>query len=120
MGDMADMLIEQGFDMMLDGECDPYDGGYSEPRTVCKFCKKRELHWEETGSGWRLFNSSGVMHSCNSHKAKPAIRRTPELQRKLEGQAIANRCPHCGDEYGMSFGTGDCDCADGYEEGIGM
>jgi len=34
-----------------------------EDRT-CKFCKVSGLHWEDTDSGWRLFDENDELHHC--------------------------------------------------------
>lgn len=61
MGDMADDIIAQ-IDMLdfLDIDEDAY---LPQPIT-CKYCKTRDLHWEETKDGWRLFNTVGEIHLC--------------------------------------------------------
>jgi len=62
MGDMADMLIEQGFQNMIDGMDE-------EPWTrACKYCDERDLHWRQLAEGWRLFNDLGEMHSCKEYR----------------------------------------------------
>lgn len=63
MGDMADMLIEQGFNNYLDGieEGEPF-------RRACKFCDERDLHWECTNDKWRLFNDLGQVHDCPEYR----------------------------------------------------
>lgn len=33
---------------------------------------------------------------------------------------MADHCPHCGIEYGMAFGTGDCGCEEDFDVGMGM
>lgn len=63
MGDMADMLIEQGIQNMLDGIEEP------EPFTrACKFCDERDLHWRQLPEGYRLFNDAGEMHHCKEYR----------------------------------------------------
>lgn len=64
MGDMADMLIEQGFANLFEGIED------GEPFTrACKFCDERNLHWRQLAEGWRLFNDLGEMHSCKKYRS---------------------------------------------------
>jgi hypothetical protein len=66
MGDMADMLIEQGFANLFDGIEDAVSG---EPFTrACKYCDERDLHWRHLAEGWRLFNYEGVIHSCKEYR----------------------------------------------------
>ena len=37
----------------------------------CSRCGAMNLHWENTGVGWRLFTPEGTMHACyNSDKDK--------------------------------------------------
>jgi uncharacterized OB-fold protein len=118
MGDMADMLIEQGFEMMMDGD-DAWDypeSNHSNLKT-CKYCGATGFHWVDTEGGWRLADYSGKLHNCWG-KEKPPFKQSVNRSVR-EGKAIATRCPVCGDEYGMSPGTGDCNCSDGYEDGIG-
>jgi hypothetical protein len=106
MGDMADMLIEQGFEMMMDGD-DAWDypeSNHSNLKT-CKYCGATGFHWVDTEGGWRLADYSGKLHNCWG-KEKPPFKQSVNRSVR-EGKAIATRCPVCGDEYGMSPGTGD-------------
>jgi len=32
---------------------------------TCNRCGRGGLHWEETYSGWRLFEAEGHMHRCS-------------------------------------------------------
>ena len=57
MGDMADM-----YDYLLDDDEDY--------RVTCNRCGKRDLHWEETRNGWRLYHESGRRHDCLNRPAK--------------------------------------------------
>lgn len=64
MGDMADMLIEQGIQNMLDG----IEDGEGFWTRACKYCDERDLHWRQLPEGWRLFNDLGVMHTCKEYR----------------------------------------------------
>jgi hypothetical protein len=35
-----------------------------EGKSVCKRCGAKELVWEQTGRGWRLFTIGGTEHVC--------------------------------------------------------
>ncbi len=59
MGDHADDLIFQGFEMMLEG--DDF-AGYTGDVT-CKFCGKTGFEWVQTEVGWRLMKDL-VVHEC--------------------------------------------------------
>lgn len=109
MGEMADMLIEQGLDMMLDGD-DAWDYPPVKDKT-CKYCGESGFHWTDTRNGWRLADHKGHLHNCWDKTKERTRVKTNDLNAK-RNQAIATRCPVCGDEYGMSPGTGDCNCGD--------
>jgi hypothetical protein len=56
MGDMADL----------------YNGDLPDDyyrRITCKFCGKRDLEWDETPQGWRLFTQKGNLHQCKTLKS---------------------------------------------------
>jgi len=65
MGDMADMLMIQGYEMWLDGELD------ESPRSdlICKYCGAKYFWWGIHNEKWRLFNDEGV-HLCITRKNK--------------------------------------------------
>ena len=60
MGDMADM-----YDYLVD-----LDDWSDEDVVTCNRCGKRDLHWEQTANGWRLFHQSGRQHNCLNRPAK--------------------------------------------------
>ncbi len=70
MGDMSEWYNEH---------CDPFE---DEPTVKCKYCKK-EVVWEMTPAGWRLFDEGGSLHDCNDpfeivrrlENDRPSIRR---------------------------------------------
>ena len=60
---MASYYAEQGFNAMLSGEFDD-----EEPLPVtCRYCGKNELHWVDTGEGWRLADVTNVVHACKKY-----------------------------------------------------
>lgn len=79
MGDMADMLIEQGIAEMTDQDYEPdlydrrdYDRFVHHPMTVrttqCKYCHTVMLRWTQTDAGWRLQTLKGNIHSCKAYE----------------------------------------------------
>lgn len=77
MGDIADMLIDQAMEEMLDGERDFDDprGYYPAPKkrqpTQCKYCKALDVEWKETSKGWRMFDHGGLRHDCSASRKAP-------------------------------------------------
>jgi hypothetical protein len=63
MGDIADMLFEQGLQEMIDGELN----GPPSP-VYCKYCKRDGFHWDLTDTGWRLITITGRIHSCKAYR----------------------------------------------------
>ena len=60
---MASYYAEQGSNAMLSGEFDD-----EEPLPVtCRYCGKNELHWVDTGEGWRLADVTNVVHACKKY-----------------------------------------------------
>ena len=45
---------------------DAYDEAPDAEGVVCKFCGEPFLTWEGSPHGWRLFDTKGHMHACNS------------------------------------------------------
>lgn len=54
MADMADFINEQYDPEMV----------WEPIKKTCALCKKRNLHWQETKDGWRLFDSKDKLHDC--------------------------------------------------------
>lgn len=46
-----------------------YFDSYDEEDAYCKFCDCDGLHWEETATGWRLFDDEGSLHDCRNEPA---------------------------------------------------
>lgn len=78
MGEIANDLIDIGYDMMNDG----YDEGeeedrymynprhrYRHKRIMCSYCGSENVHWEYY-NGWKLVTPSGNIHSCLKSKFK--------------------------------------------------
>lgn len=44
----------------------PYPTVFSRPSApkTCRRCNGRNLHWQQTDRGWRLFESNGKEHCC--------------------------------------------------------
>ncbi len=70
MGDMADYTLEQleseelYFDnCMIDEETGAYEFPYSRSTKTCRFCGRKDLHWEMRKKKWRLCDGRGV-HRC--------------------------------------------------------
>ena len=61
MGEEADRLIDNFFD--FDCHTEPYEHGCT-PDITCNHCGECNLHWGDTGQGWRLFDDEQKMHSC--------------------------------------------------------
>jgi hypothetical protein len=59
MGDAADDLFDQHEDFDLDGD-------EIDITKCCDRCGAVDLHWQETKSGWRLFNERGDPHDCQT------------------------------------------------------
>lgn len=75
MGDMADMLIEQGMEQWLDDNADGMGHEPNPPAFItCRYCKTRGLEWGDLDGKWRLFTGKGELHACkvNSLPALPA------------------------------------------------
>lgn len=68
MGDMADALIEAGYEQMFDQWFEPYD----HDRT-CKYCGAFALHWEQINIGWRLHDVHGKIHNCTKYLTKELL-----------------------------------------------
>jgi len=65
---MASYYAEQGFNAMLSGELED-----NEPLPVtCRCCGKRDLHWVDTGEGWRLADDEGKVHRCKKYERRNA------------------------------------------------
>ncbi len=45
---------------------DEDDPGYQGNDVVCKHCGAEHLDWHHTGVRWRLLNSDGKFHVCNT------------------------------------------------------
>lgn len=45
---------------------DDYDGGYEGNDVTCNRCGAEHLDWVDTGVRWRLLNSDGTFHVCNT------------------------------------------------------
>lgn len=62
MGDMADYHVEQFPATWMEED----DCGYHEQYDcfkICKFCGRRNLHWENRNGKWRLCDNRGL-HRC--------------------------------------------------------
>jgi len=79
MGDMADMLIEQGFEQMADGDT------WGEPRSRrslrCRQCGKTPLNWRMILDIWVMFEKSGKVHTCGGYE--PPIEVLKELAKEV-------------------------------------
>jgi hypothetical protein len=83
MGDMADYYIDLGIEQLCKDDLDIRDhvdhkkfrpddndedenDGYTLRSKIktCGTCGEKNLHWESTGSGWRLFYPDGTIHNC--------------------------------------------------------
>lgn len=88
MGDMADMMIEQGIAQISDPDYDPeldcadwVAGGiaYTYKTTRCKYCRTPRLNWVDKDGKWRLYRQDGEVHSCKQYRdAKQAERECPD------------------------------------------
>lgn len=91
MGDAADMALAETMDMedlrmewrlgsmsasdafelgIIDHEgYEPYSHAFTASRHTkhCRYCGSQGLHWRNTPNGWRLANSSNVLHECAQH-----------------------------------------------------
>jgi hypothetical protein len=66
MGEFADDAVNMAMDVWLSDLDNPYletEGGRHRAKR-CRYCDEYGFHWEETPTGWRLFDSKGQMHSC--------------------------------------------------------
>jgi hypothetical protein len=62
MGDMSDMILEQGWD-------DPFGDEDDQPSFVtCRYCKRSGFEWGVVDGKWRLHTPAGKLHVC---KVKP-------------------------------------------------
>ncbi len=78
MGDMADMAIEQGFQMMLDGGEEPFVLAPRIPRRKsCKYCGMMGLHWMQFRELWRLVDKEGEQHTCQEYREHEDNRSKP-------------------------------------------
>lgn len=110
MGDMADMLIEQGFDMMIDGDMeDEYSGPWGSrysyaPRDdlVCKYCQTGGMHWSYGPGGWRLFTHRGELHSCLKVKPKTTTQK-PSITARRKTVGLFTRNPIYVSDRGDEF-----------------
>lgn len=112
MGDMADMLIEQGFEQWMDGE-----GYEDEPLApsfkTCRYCGKGGFHWESHDDKWRLCDSKGV-HRCTTKSLpvppKPRVITDPVEKAFRAGHeagytaCLAETCPDVGMSMSVSVG----------------
>jgi hypothetical protein len=48
---------------------DDFDEDGDDISKCCNRCGAADLHWEETHSGWRLFNELGEPHDCQLEQA---------------------------------------------------
>ncbi len=73
MGDIADMLIDQGFEQLADGDDlgYPYEYPYERKRLRCKGCGKKNLEWRRIYNRWTIMEIDGGVHTC--HKYSPSI-----------------------------------------------
>lgn len=110
MGDMADMLIEQGFDMMIDGDMeDEYSGPWGSrsffaPRQdiVCKYCKEGGMHWGYGPGGWRLFTDEDELHGCLGRVFQEPKQHKPK-QRRRKAVGLFTRNPIYVSDRGDEF-----------------
>lgn len=73
MGDMADMLIEQGFEQWLDDNADGMGHEPNPPAFItCRYCKTRGLEWGDLDGKWRLFTGKGELHACKVRPLPPS------------------------------------------------
>lgn len=82
MGDMADLVIEQGMaeddyradhpEEFEDENCDmpPNPRRFVPKLKVCRNCGKGGFHWQKAPTGWRLFDKNNQIHNCNKKFAK--------------------------------------------------
>lgn len=79
MGDMADMLIEQGFGQLADGDV------WGEPsvrKTLrCRQCGKTPLDWRKILDIWVMFEKNGKVHMCCGYE--PPIEVLKELAKEV-------------------------------------
>ena len=72
MGEFADIEYWNGFDNMLDDswmDADYIPAKHFNPNNkTCNRCGKSGLYWKKELSGWRLQESTGVMHICERHQ----------------------------------------------------
>jgi hypothetical protein len=77
-GDIADMLIEQGIAQMTDQDYEPESNGFyrayfKQDRTSrCKYCGTGNLKWHNDG-GWRMLDDEGEPHSCQEYRDAKGI-----------------------------------------------
>ena len=50
--------------MSIEDYFDPYDYNDYECEVTCRRCRAPGLHWQETLSGYRLFNVDDTLHVC--------------------------------------------------------
>lgn len=75
MGDMADWIIDNGYDEWMDFDPETYgmpdfDDAQVFPgpkRFSCKYCHKTGLVWRQFENGWRLTNDDGSIHKCKEY-----------------------------------------------------
>lgn len=44
---------------------DRYEDGYDFDGVVCERCDMDGLHWEDRGKGFRLYEETGLLHTCH-------------------------------------------------------
>jgi hypothetical protein len=79
MGDIADMLIDRGFEELADGDT------WGEPgprRTLrCRQCGKTPLNWRKILDIWVMFEKNGKVHTCCGYE--PPIEVLKELAKEV-------------------------------------
>lgn len=66
MGRMSDA---RAYDLGIIDELGEYNHPpmFSAPYKICKYCGKKGLVWFITGTGWRLAEKDGIIHSCEKY-----------------------------------------------------
>lgn len=53
---------------IFDYEPDPFDSDGEPEHVECKICRMSGLHWEDFGSGWKLYDENLKRHVCPSQR----------------------------------------------------
>lgn len=75
MGDMADMLIDQFWDIDHEQDEDGYEPVWPRTGVTCRCCGRKELTWRKRDNKWRLHDQRGI-HVCPVNPIAKAVDKT--------------------------------------------